>query len=31
MREALAVLRAVGATAHGNYTAAVGSNRLMWG
>jgi ESAT-6 family protein len=30
MREALATLRAIGATAHANYTAAVAANRQMW-
>jgi ESAT-6 family protein len=31
MREAVAALRAIGATAHANYTAAIAANRQMWG
>jgi ESAT-6 family protein len=31
MREAVAALRVIGATAHANYTAAVAANRQMWG
>jgi ESAT-6 family protein len=31
MREAISTLRAIGATAHANYTAAVAANRQMWG
>jgi WXG100 family type VII secretion target len=31
MREAIATLRAIGATAHGNYSAAIVANRQMWG
>ena len=30
MREALAQLRAAGATAHGNYTRAMSTNLAMW-
>ncbi len=30
MREALAQLRAVGETAHGNYTGAMSTNSAMW-
>ncbi len=30
MREAVAALRVVGATAHANYTAAIAANRQMW-
>ncbi len=31
MRDAIAALRAIGATAHGNYSSAVAANRQMWG
>ena len=30
MREALAQLKAAGATAHGNYTGAISTNVAMW-
>ncbi|MGH3495185.1 MAG: WXG100 family type VII secretion target [Sciscionella sp.] len=30
MREAMATLRRIGSTAHGNYSSAIAANRRMW-